>query len=172
MRNLFGVLGTIIVVGTLYYAIGAMKALLGAAAPWAVGATVLALYLVAIWQAARCPDLPDSIEGASEGGHLRDTWPTVRAGLHFIMPIGILVWCLMVEQMSPSLSAFWAVTALALLMLTQQPLIAPVAQGQVVGTMAEERTPGLMWPGHLMMRGMRKDSSKIQRLSYRPCSPM
>ena len=74
VRNLFGVLGTIIVVGTLYYAIGAMKALLGAAAPWAVGATVLALYLVAIWQAARCPDLPDSIEGASEGGHLRDAW--------------------------------------------------------------------------------------------------
>ncbi len=124
VRNLFGVLGTVIVVGALYYAIGAMKALLGAAAPWAVGATVLLLYLVAIQQSARCPDLPDSIEGASEGGHLRDTWPTVRAGLHFIMPIGILVWCLMVEQMSPSLSAFWAVTSLAVLMLTQHPLTA------------------------------------------------
>ncbi|PWW45669.1 TRAP transporter 4TM/12TM fusion protein [Melaminivora alkalimesophila] len=124
LRNLFGVLGTVIVVGALYYAIGAMKALLGAAAPWAVGATVLGLYLVAVWQAARCPDLPDTIEGASVGGHLRDTWPTVRAGLHFIMPIGILVWCLMVEQMSPSLSAFWAVTSLAVLMLTQKPLIA------------------------------------------------
>ena len=137
VRNLFGVLGTIIVVGTLYYAIGAMKALLGAAAPWAVGATVLALYLVAIWQAARCPDLPDSIEGASEGGHLRDAWPTVRAGLHFIMPIGILVWCLMVEQMSPSLSAFWAVTSLALLMLTQRPLIALFRGAPQAGTWSD-----------------------------------
>ncbi|QEA12349.1 TRAP transporter permease [Comamonas flocculans] len=124
VRNLFGVLGTVIVVGALYYAIGAMKALLGAAAPWAVGATVLGLYLVAVYQAAQCLDLPTTIEGAVVDGHLRDTWPTVRAGLHFIMPIGILVWCLMVEQMSPPLSAFWAVTSLAVLMLTQQPLTA------------------------------------------------
>jgi len=124
LRNLFGVLGTVIVVGALYYAIGAMKALLGGAAPWAVGATVLALYLVAVWQAAGCPDLPQTIEGASIGGELHDTWPTVRAGLQFVMPIGILVWCLMVEQMSPALSAFWAVTSLAVLMLTQKPLIA------------------------------------------------
>ncbi|WP_313315748.1 TRAP transporter permease [Pulveribacter sp.] len=137
VRNLFGAFGTVIVVGALYYAIGAMKALLGAAAPWAVGATVLALYLFAVKQAASCPDLPTSIEGASEGGHLRDTWPTVRAGLHFIMPIGILVWCLMVEQMSPSLSAFWAVTSLAVLMLTQHPLTALFRGRSTAGTWGE-----------------------------------
>lgn len=133
VRNLFGVLGTIIVVGALYYAIAAMKALLGAAAPWAVGATVLGLYLLALYQAAQCPELPQSVEGATVDGHLRDTWPTVRAGLHFIMPIGILVWCLMVEQMSPALSAFWAVTALAVLMLTQAPLTAMLRRQPTAG---------------------------------------
>ena len=41
-----------------------------------------------------------------------------------MMPIGTLIWCLMVEELSPSLSAFWAVTTLLVLMLTQHPLIA------------------------------------------------
>jgi len=51
------------------------------------------------------------------------TWPTVRAGLHYLMPIGVLIWCLMVEEMSPALSAFWAVVVLVVLMATQRPLI-------------------------------------------------
>src|SRR5690606_10183101 len=38
--------------------------------------------------------------------------------------IAILVWGLMVEEKSPALAAFWAVTALAVLMVTQHPLIA------------------------------------------------
>jgi len=39
---------------------------------------------------------------------LPPTWPTVKAGLHFLIPVGVLIWCLMVEEMSPGLSAFWA----------------------------------------------------------------
>ena len=35
----------------------------------------------------------------------------------------MLIWCLMVEEMSPSLSAFWAIVMLAFLMVTQRPLI-------------------------------------------------
>ena len=122
LRNLIGVSGTLVLVGALYYLFEALKAGLGAAAPWAIGGAVLALYVAAVWQAASCPDLPDDID-IDNPQHLQ-TWPTVRAGLHFVMPIGILIWCLMVEEMSPALSAFWAVTALAVLMLTQHPLIA------------------------------------------------
>ena len=36
----------------------------------------------------------------------------------------VLIWCLMVEELSPGLSAFWGVAVLILLMLTQRPLIA------------------------------------------------
>ncbi|MFT7134096.1 MAG: TRAP transporter 4TM/12TM fusion protein, partial [Akkermansiaceae bacterium] len=36
--------------------------------------------------------------------------PTVRSGLHFILPIVVLVWALMVDRLSPGLSAFWATT--------------------------------------------------------------
>ncbi len=121
LRLGLGLSGTVIVVALLYYLFAAIKALLGAAAPWAIGAVVLALYAISIVQAASCPDLPDDID--IDNPKALDTWPTVRAGLHFLLPIGTLIWCLMVEEMSPSLSAFWAIAVLVVLMVTQRPLI-------------------------------------------------
>ena len=121
LRFGLGLSGSALVVSLLYYLLAGIKAGLGAAAPWAVGAVVLTLYFVSIQQAARCPDLPEDID--IDHPNPPDTWPTVRAGLHFLIPIGMLIWCLMVEEMSPSLSAFWAIAVLILLMLTQRPLI-------------------------------------------------
>ena len=58
---------------------------------------------------ARCaagarPDLPEDIDDNPRPLDLADG----AAGLHFLIPIGTLIWCLMVEEMSPALSAFWA----------------------------------------------------------------
>jgi TRAP transporter 4TM/12TM fusion protein len=36
----------------------------------------------------------------------------------------VLLWCLMVDQLSPGLSAFWATVTIAAILLTQRPLIA------------------------------------------------
>ena len=138
MRNLIGVAGSIAVVCALYYLLRGIDTLLGAAAPWATAAVVLALYLVSVQQAARSEDLPEDIDITNPKP--LQTWPTVRAGLHYLMPIGMLIWCLMVEEMSPALSAFWAVTLLIVLMVTQHALI----QG-----FRGQRAPGV-W-----VRGMR-----------------
>lgn len=121
LRMGLGLSGSVIVVAALYYLLRGAQTMLGAAAPWAVGGIVVALYLYAIREAARCPDLPEDID--IDNPQVLQTWPTVRAGLHFLIPIGTLIWCLMVEEMSPSLSAFWAITALVVLMLTQRPLV-------------------------------------------------
>lgn len=121
LRFGLGLSGSALVVTLLYYLLAAIKAGMGAAAPWAVGAVVLALYGLSIQQAAGSPDLPEDID--IDAPKALDTWPTVRAGLHFLMPIGMLIWCLMVEEMSPALSAFWAIAVLVVLMLTQRPLI-------------------------------------------------
>lgn len=132
LRNALGVAGTIAVVGAVYYLLQTIKAVLGVAAPYAVSGVVLALYLFSVQQAAGCPDLPDDID--IEHPKALQTWPTVRAGLHYLMPIAMLIWCLMVEEMSPSLSAFWAVTTLVVLMLTQRPLIAMFRRASTAGT--------------------------------------
>ncbi len=136
LRFGLGLSGTVVVCGAVYYLLEAIKSTLGASAPWAVGAVVLALYGISVHQAAGSPDLPDDIDIDSPVA--LDTWPTVRAGLHYLMPIGTLIWCLMIEEMSPALSAFWAIAVLGVLMLTQRPLIAllrrrPVGDGWLQG---------------------------------------
>lgn len=117
-----GLSGSIVVIGALYYAFEAAKALLGGAAPYAIGAMVALLYLHSVRQAALSPDLPEDIDVDNPEPLL--TWPTVKAGLHFLLPIGVLIWCLMIEEFSPALSAFWAIVVLVVLMLTQHPTIA------------------------------------------------
>ncbi|MDP1742529.1 TRAP transporter permease [Polaromonas sp.] len=122
LRNGLGLSGSIIVVGALYYLFEGMKLWLGEAAGWSIGVVVAALYLYAIREAAASPDLPQDVD--IEDPKPLETWPTVKAGLHFLLPIGTLIWCLMVEEMSPSLSAFWAISVLIVLMVTQHPLVA------------------------------------------------
>ena len=116
-----GISGTIVVMGVLYWVLEAAKRTMGDATPWVVGAIVLALYLFSVWAASKSPDLPPDID--IDHPNPLETWPAVKAGLHFVLPIGMLIWCLMVEEMSPSLSAFWAIVMLIVLMVTQRPLI-------------------------------------------------
>ena len=53
-----------------------------------------------------------------------DFYETARTGLHYLLPVIVLIWCLMVEEMSPGLAAFWGVVAMAAVVLTQRPLTA------------------------------------------------
>ena len=115
-----GLSGSIVVCSLIYWvAVGAKNAF-GAAAPWVLAALLAGLYVWLVRVASRYPDLPEDID--VDNPVLPPTWPTVRAGLHFLIPIGVLIWCLMVEELSPALSAFWATATLIGLMLTQRPL--------------------------------------------------
>jgi TRAP transporter 4TM/12TM fusion protein len=121
LRIGLGLSGTVVVACALYYLFAAIDHLLGAYARIATVAVVAALYLVSVYLAAKSPDLPEDID--LENPQALDTWPAVKAGLHFLLPIGMLIWCLMIEELSPSLSAFWAIVMLVALMVTQRPLI-------------------------------------------------
>ena len=117
-----GLSGTIIVMALIYYVALGAKALFGDGAPLVLGALLAVLYVYSTWIAANQPDLPTEID--VKNPVLPPTWPTVKAGLHFLIPIGVLIWCLMVEELSPGLSAFWGVVTQVLLMATQRPMIA------------------------------------------------
>jgi TRAP transporter 4TM/12TM fusion protein len=117
-----GVSGSIVVCSLIYFVAEAVKGLFGAAAPWLLAILLGALYVYSVYVAAKCPDLPPDID--VENPVLPATWPTVKAGLHFLIPIGVLIWCLMIDELSPSLSAFWATAVLIGLMLTQRWLTA------------------------------------------------
>src|SRR5581483_3233892 len=53
-----------------------------------------------------------------------DFYETARTGIHYLLPVSVLIWCLMVEEMSPGLAAFWGVVAMGAVVLTQKPLTA------------------------------------------------
>jgi TRAP transporter 4TM/12TM fusion protein len=123
MRALMTICGIIIFSGIVYYGIGWTKTMFGAAASWALGATLLAVYIALLRYKARHPDLPaDDLTKAIL--KVPDFFDTARTGLHYLLPVIVLIWCLMVEEMSPGLSAFWGTAFLIFIMLTQRPLVA------------------------------------------------
>lgn len=117
-----GIAGTLVVMGLVYWVGIGLRAVAGEAATPILLVLLLALYLWLLRISARHPDLPTDINITNPVRP--EAWPTVRAGLYYLIPIGILVWCLAVDQLSAGLSAFWAVMAMLFQMVTQRPLIA------------------------------------------------
>ncbi len=115
--------GTLVVAGASYYAVAWMRPAFGAAASWVIALLLVAVYLALVAYAARFPELKLDDPNAPVV-ELPEVAPTVKAGLHFLLPVVVLVWALMVEQLSPGLSAFWATAFMVFILLTQRPLFA------------------------------------------------
>jgi TRAP transporter 4TM/12TM fusion protein len=130
-----GVLSVVLLSLAVYYGIGWTKNVFGEAAGWILAAAGTAVYLGLLWYAARFPDLALDDPNA-QVLHLPETWPTVRTGLHYLLPIVVLLWCLMVEQLSPGLSAFWATVAIIGILVTQRPIIAAFRGARAFGAAA------------------------------------
>jgi TRAP transporter 4TM/12TM fusion protein len=103
-----------------------------AAMPGASGLTLSALlvlvYVGLLWLASGVDDLvPDDPNAKTV--ELPVVAEIYKAGLHYLLPIIVLVYFLMIEQKSPGLSAFWATALLFVILLTQKPLKA-IFRGQ------------------------------------------
>ena len=107
----------------VYYGIGWIKDVAGGAAIYIVAVLIGVAYIGLLWYATRYPELEmdDPNDPVIE---LPETGPTVKAGLYFLLPIVVLMWCLIVERFSPGLSAFWATVLMIFIVLTQRPLLA------------------------------------------------
>jgi TRAP transporter 4TM/12TM fusion protein len=117
------VAGFIVLAGVVYYGIGWIKDALPNAAIYLVGAGLLASYLGLLWYGAQQPEL-ELDDPNAQVFELPETAPTLKSGLHYLLSVVVLIWCLMVEQMSPGLSAFWATMFMIFILVTQRPLIA------------------------------------------------
>ncbi len=112
------VLFLIILAGVTYYGLGWIKTVTGEAAIYVVVVLLMAVYVLLIWLASRVPELDKS----HEIKELPLLGPTAQAGYYFLLPIVVLMWCLVVERLSPALSAYWATVLLMFIVLTQWPL--------------------------------------------------
>ncbi len=125
LQRLLGILLGFIVAALLalaiYYGLGWTKAAFGDATMYAMSGIFLIAYLALLVIASRYPDLTADDPNAPLT-ELPEVGPTVRTGLHYMLPIVVLIWCLMIERFSPGLSAFWATIGMIFVLLTQRPL--------------------------------------------------
>ena len=116
--------GLLLMMGTalaVYYGLGWLKPVLGDATPWVVAVGLSVIYIALLKLAAGYPEL--ELDNPNQPIFtLPQTKPTVLVGLQYILPVIVLVWCLMVERLSPGLSAFWATVFMILIILTQRPI--------------------------------------------------
>ncbi|WP_313024051.1 TRAP transporter permease [Pseudomonas lopnurensis] len=106
----------------VYYGLGWLKPALGDAALWVIGGLLALVYLGLLKVAASNPPLPHE-DPNMPLEKLPQTRPVLLSGLHFLLPVVVLVWCLMIERLSPGLSAFWGSVMLVIILLTQRPLL-------------------------------------------------
>jgi len=122
--RMIGILSIVILAGFLVYVlpplVGLIKAVAGDATIWVVGLLLFLSYLVLLKYSSTYPDL----ETSHEILELPPVGPTVKTGLHFILPVIVLIWLLTVERLSPGTSAFWATVFMGFVVLTQKPLVA------------------------------------------------
>ncbi|GGA66911.1 C4-dicarboxylate ABC transporter [Nitratireductor aestuarii] len=112
---------TVILAGVIYYIVTFVRMLFPEVSGTLLILLLLAVYVGLIWYAAQVPDLDldDPNAPVVELPLLKDV---IKTGLHYLLPLFVLVWFLMVERRSPGLSAFYAVLLLIVVVITQKPL--------------------------------------------------
>ncbi|MFV2034647.1 MAG: TRAP transporter permease, partial [Halocynthiibacter sp.] len=125
LQRIFGMImsigGIIIGGGLIYYAVLGLKVIFGDFTLYVGMLGLMSVYVGLLWVASRNPELEIDDPNAKLVT-IPDTLPVLLAGFYFLLPVSVLVWALMVERLSPGLSASWAIVAMVVLMLTQRPI--------------------------------------------------
>ena len=112
----------IILSAIIYYAIGWVKSVADGGAIYIIAVAMMLAYILLVRFAAKFPDLEVDNPNLPVV-KLPEATSTFKTGMHYILPVVMLVWCLMVERLSPGLSAFWACMVMIFILVTQKPLL-------------------------------------------------
>lgn len=126
VRRLIGFLLGFIVIAALGFALrltmGWIRPTFGDSSSYVIFTLLTAAYIGLLYVASREEPL-EMDDPNAQVTQLPLPGPTVRSGLHFLLPVVVLVWALMVDRLSPGLSAFWATAFMIFIILTQRPLM-------------------------------------------------
>lgn len=145
------ILGLCIISAAVYYGVGWTKDVFGEAATPIVTIALLISYVALVKISAQYAK-EGAIEIDAELTEVPDPGPTIKSGLHYLLPIVVLVWCLTVERFSPGLSAFWATVFMIFILITQRPLIAILSKQ---GSIAEQTKDGFVDLAESLVSGAR-----------------
>ena len=127
VRLMMGLCFTVFAFGVLsmavYYGLGWIKVVAPAASIYIISVGIAVSYMGLVFYASRFPDLEsdDWTEGIKT---IPEPGVTFKAGLYFLLPVVMLVWCLAVERLSPGLSVFYGLCFMIFVLLTHRPLMA------------------------------------------------
>ncbi|NCF26385.1 MAG: TRAP transporter fused permease subunit [Gammaproteobacteria bacterium] len=128
-------LGLVVLTAVVYYGLGWMKGVFGEATLYVAAVLIVVAYVGLVKYAIRFPELETDMEIKE----LPETAPTVKAGLYYLLPVIVLVWCLTVERLSPGLSALYASVFMLFVLLTQKALKAFLRKsGEDIGQLMRE----------------------------------
>lgn len=123
MGFLVGFAATALVAVAVYYGLSWMKVAFGGMATYVIAVLLFVVYVALLKFGSQYPELELDDPNAPVV-QLPETGPTVKVGLYYLLPVAVLVWALMVERLSPGLSAFWATAFMIFVLLTQRPILA------------------------------------------------
>ncbi|WP_417319937.1 TRAP transporter permease [Emcibacter sp.] len=113
----------------VYFSLGWIRGVFGS---FATIVTILLLLLAYGGLLKISASVPE-IEEDTDLEHLPPAGHIFRGGLYYILPVALLIWCLMVERLSPGLSAFWASLLMVFILLTHKPLKALLRGHETAG---------------------------------------
>ncbi len=126
---LFGFLAFVALGAIVYYGLGWISTAFPGMTIFGAAGIFLIAYLILINISARRPELTMDDPNAPLLV-LPRPGEVAMTGLYFLLPIIVLLWCILIERLSPALSAFWASMAMIFIVLTQHPLKTILRAGQ------------------------------------------
>ena len=118
---LTGFLGMTALAAAVYHGLGWVNDYLPQAGGIIRPALIFAAYIILIRIAAHSEDLPQDFL-VDEKTPLPKPKDVAVTGLYFLLPIIVLIWNILVERLSPTLSAYWATVTMIFIVLTQHSI--------------------------------------------------
>ncbi len=117
-----GILAVFISLCATYLVLTGIKKICGASTPLVVMALLAVVFVFLAWIATRYENHPGNRE-IGDDMVMPQLLPTFMSGIYFLLPMGVLIWCLMIERWSPELSVIWAIAMISFQMLLQKTLM-------------------------------------------------
>lgn len=122
LAKIFGVatalVGFLVLMAVTYFGFGWTKEAFGGATIYIAAVVLLIAYALLLKLASAYEDgRPEDLEEMTSCPEMR---PTFFSGLYFLLPVGVLVWCLIVERFSPGFAAFWTSMVMLVIALTHR----------------------------------------------------
>ena len=151
---LFGFLSICLLSAVVYYGLGWVKNVAGDNSVFVASALVIAAYIGLLYQGSRRPRLANTND--QDLSQLPSPGQIFVSGMYYLLPVVVLVWCLMIERLSPGLSAFWA-ALLTIFMIVTKPWLE--------GVFRSESEPSLLKGLHDLFEGMVTGSRNMASIS-------